>query len=94
MTKPSYKRMYNTLLKDRLSLDDYTTQYLDWLNIKFLEEKPEERVSQLLRITLRICEKGHEYQRVRAEVKEVASSQNTTVDHIRLAVDYPETIEW
>ena len=86
MSAQSFRRLQNVLLKEDLTLENYTTQYLDLLNGSFLEA--EERTTSLLRLALRLFDKGKEYQKITAEVERAALLHNTAPENIRLNVEY------
>jgi len=86
MSAQSFRRLQNVLLKEDLTLENYTTQYLDLLNGSILEE--EERTTSLLRLALRLFDKGKEYQKITAEVERAALLHNTAPENIRLNVEY------
>jgi len=92
MSPHSFRRLMNILQREDLTLDNYTTQYVDELNIKFLDE--EERTSKLLLIALRLIDKGKEYQKFTAKIEQAAMIYGTTPDNIQVNVEYPEEIEW
>jgi len=89
----SFSRMMN-LMNERYWAEDYTWQYLDVLNCRFLEMDSEKRSKSLLTMVKRLVERGQEYQTLRATIKASAKHYNTWEDNIKAPVDYPEDIEW
>jgi hypothetical protein len=61
LPEQTFKRLLNVLFKDYTVLEDYTTQYLDLLNIKFLGMEKEKRLKNLPSISKRLLELGDEY---------------------------------
>ena len=96
VTEASYKRILNLLHKDYTWTDGYTTQYLDMLNIRYLNiEEKEERAKSLSTLVKKMTEKGKEYQEIERGVRETAIANNCSTEDIRLSNwDYPEDIEW
>lgn len=95
MTEASYKRIVNLLHNDYTWTDGYTTQYLDMLNIRYLEiGDREQRAKELSLIVKRMTEKGKEYRQVEEGVRTVAREHHCSVEEIRLIEHYPEKIEW
>ncbi|GMA64172.1 hypothetical protein NZD89_02315 [Alicyclobacillus fastidiosus] len=95
VTEASFKRIMNLLNKDYTWTDGYTTQYLDLLNIRYLNfEDKEERAKALSTIVKRMVEKGKEYQEIERDVREMAIANNCSTEDISLSWDYPEQIEW
>lgn len=73
---------------------DYATQYVDQLNIKFLNMKPEKRLANISIMAKRLGELDHNYMAVRKAVHDAARDWNVPVSEIRLQEDYPEDVEW
>ncbi len=95
ITEASFKRTLNLMHKDYPWMDGYATQYLDMLNIRYLNAGDrEEREKLLLTTVKRIVEKSKEYQEVERDVREMAIANNCSKEDIRLSWDYPEEIEW
>ena len=95
VTESSFKRMLNLMHKDYPWTDGYATQYLDMLNIRYLNiENKEERSKSLSSTVKRMVEKGKEYQKIEREVRQMAISHNCSTEDIRLSWDYPDEIEW
>lgn len=91
----SYKRMRNLLHKDYTWTNGYETQYVDMLNIRYLNtENKEERQKSLPVIVKRMVEKGKQYQELERDVKEMARAHNCSDEDISLSWDYPEEIDW
>ena len=91
VTEASFKRILNLLHKDYTWTDGYATQYLDMLNIRYLEiGDREERAKALSVMVKRMIEKGKEYRQVEEEVRRMAREHNCSVEDISLVEDYPE----
>jgi len=71
---------------------NYRTQYVDLLNLRYLDWDQEKRQQNLSIIAKRLTERGKEYQEV--EVNRAASQHQCHPDEIRLQEDYPEIIDW
>jgi hypothetical protein len=83
--------MLNLLHKDYPWTDGYVTQYLDLLNIRYLEMRDkEQRAKALPRIVKRMVEQGKEYREIEEEVRAMAREHNCSVEDIVLVEDYPE----
>jgi len=95
VTDASFKRIMNILHKDYTWTDGYATQYLDLLNIRYLEiGDKEERGKALSTMVKRMVEKGKEYQGIERDVREMAIANNCSTEDISLSWEYPEEIEW
>lgn len=87
-------RLRNMIFDEWLSFDGYTTQYLDVLNLRFLELDRDTRVKNISIMVKRLTEQGDEYQQYRAAVKKAAKTYGCSPDAISLNVEYPEEIDW
>ena len=96
VTEASFKRILNLLHKDYTWTDGYATQYLDMLNIRYLNmEDKEERAKSLSSLVKRMTEKGKEYQEIERGVRETARANNCSTEDISLSNwNYPEEIDW
>jgi hypothetical protein len=77
-----------------VSTRGYITQYIDVLNDRFYNMDKEKRLKNIPIFAKRIAERGEEYQALEADIKEEAKKRNCNVHDLRLAIDYPEEIEW
>ncbi|GAB6179029.1 hypothetical protein JCM14036_03480 [Desulfotomaculum defluvii] len=94
VSEASYTRMINLMTKDYTWFDNYMTQYLDLLNLKFIEMDKEKRLKSIPTMAKRLVEKGKEYINLKEDLEEAAKLHNCSVKNLRLKKDYPENIEW
>jgi hypothetical protein len=90
----SFSRIINLLNKDYTWLENYTRQYLDVLNCRFIAMDSEKRLKSIPTMAKRLAEQGEEYRQLRAAVKAAARDYNTYEDNIKPPVDYPEDFQW
>lgn len=90
----TYSRMMNMMIKSYAWLEDYATQYLDVLNLKFLDMDKVKRLKNLSILAKRLTEKGDEYRSIEGTVAEAAMEYNCNPEDIRLKLEYPEEIDW
>jgi len=79
---------------DWLFFGGYTTQYLDVLNLRFLDLDREKRVKNISIMVKRLVEKDDEYEHYHHEVHKAAKAYNCGTDAISLDIDYPDEIDW
>jgi hypothetical protein len=75
-------------------LKNYMTQYLDFLNLRFLEWDPIKREKNISILIKRIVEKGTEYCQIEREILQAAYKYQCHPSEIRLNEEYPEHIDW
>ncbi len=87
-------RIRNMMLGQYVWFGDYATQYLDILNLRFLDLKKESRAKNISIVVKRLVEQGDEYQEYRAAIDDAADTYDCSPEDIRLDIEYPEEIEW
>ncbi|WP_407309946.1 DUF6904 family protein [Desulfosporosinus sp. SB140] len=90
----TYSRMINMMVVDYPWLEGYITQYLDVLNVRFLDMDRENRKKNLSIMVKRLTEKGKEYRSVERTILEAAEEYDRNPNDIRLNIEYPDQIDW
>ena len=91
----SFSRMMNLLNHDYTWTDGYFTQYLDVLNIKFINMDKEKRLKSIPTMAKRLNEHDAEYRGIESVVLEGAREFNCPNDIVRFeGIEYPEEIVW
>jgi hypothetical protein len=94
VSEASFGRMMNLMNKDYTWFDNYTRQYLDVLNCRFIDMDREKRLKSIPTMAKRLAERGDEYLKLQADVKAAARHYNTYEDNIKAPVEYPDYYEW
>lgn len=94
VSEASFTRIIHLLNKDYTWLEGYAEQYVDFLNIKFLQMNKDERLKRIPTIAKRLAEEGNDYRMIKDQVYHAAKENNCEIDDIRLSMEYPENIEW
>ncbi|NLV21031.1 MAG: hypothetical protein GXY49_03465 [Syntrophomonadaceae bacterium] len=94
VSETSYNRMMGMMNSSYNWFNGYATQYLDILNCRFIDMKPEKKLKNIPIMAKRITECGEEYQIVKAHVAAAAKQYNTYEDNISAAVEYPDDFDW
>ncbi|PZX08336.1 hypothetical protein C7437_1011460 [Psychrobacillus insolitus] len=74
--------------------EGYATQYLDMLNIKFIEMDREKREKNLSIFAKRLAEQDQQYLKQKRQIEEVAREDGIHVNNVRYTKEYPEFLEW
>jgi len=96
-TNTAFVRWLNIMNGDYIGIEDISVQYIDLLNIKYINMTKEKRLKNLSSIAKRIAE--FKYDKDHKEIKEVvtraAREYSCTLGDIKLqGFEYPEDIEW
>jgi hypothetical protein len=94
LSQASFARVTHLLNKDYTWLEGYAEQYVDLLNIRFLDMDKEKRLKSLPTIAKRLSEEEAEYRKIKDEVYHEAKENNCAIDDIRLSMEYPEEVDW
>ena len=92
-----YSRWLNTINAPFISTASITGQYIDTINIEYINMTKEKRLKSITKITKRIAnfwsdDKYHEVKRI---ISQAAKEYKCSEYDIRLtSVDYPDEIEW
>lgn len=97
LTEASFARWLKVMNGDYLDIKQIAGQYVDLLNIKYINMTEEKRLKNLTSIAKRIAE--YRYDREHNEIKEVvaeaAKEYKCAEGNIRLqGIDYPKVIVW
>lgn len=76
------------------SFYNYTTQYIDELNLKFIEMDADKRFANISIMVKRVNEKNDRYYIVREDVEATAKHYGVSTDMIKIKGEYPEEIDW
>lgn len=88
---------YQDVLKafhDASSLEDYAIQYVDYLNLKYIDMPKIQKEKTLPLIALKIAAQDADYAAFRSQVLAAANPEKRPIYEIRLQAEYPEDIEW
>ena len=94
ISEASFSIVMNLISKDYTWSENYTRQYLDTLNCRFIDMDSEKRLKSIPEIAKCLAERGEEYEQLKAYVTAAAKEYNTYEDNIKPPVDYPEDFDW
>jgi hypothetical protein len=92
VSETSFRRIMKLMALPSPVLD--ATQYVDLLNMRFVNMDPDKRKKSLLTMVKRLVEQGPEYQQLRQEVDHVATKNHCEFSDIDFSWSYPEKIDW
>lgn len=72
----------------------YATQYVDVLNLEYIQLSLEERKAHLASYALRLMLEDDEYVLLKSQLMEAASATKKSLHEIEIKAKYPETILW
>lgn len=96
-TDATFARWINLMNSDYINIEDTAGQYVDLLNIKYINMTREKRLKTLSSIARRIaeCKYDGEHKAIKKVVMEAAREHQCEPEAIRLeGIEYPEDFEW
>lgn len=72
----------------------YASQYVDVLNIEFLNLSAEERENSIALMAARLVEEDEGYETLKEQLLSISSTSKTNLHELPLNIDYPKDIEW
>lgn len=96
-TETSFKKWLNLMNGDFYCMEQIAGQYVDMLNIKYINMTKEKRLKNLLSMAKRIAEfnMDDEHKEIKQVVSQAAKKHGCPEGEIRLkGIDYPEEILW
>ncbi|MCL4546515.1 MAG: hypothetical protein M1576_02080 [Deltaproteobacteria bacterium] len=93
--KPIFSRITNLIIRDYITVDKYITQYVDILNVDFLEINKEKRIASIPGIAKKLVIHNNEYKTLEAGIlKSAKEFKCPTYDLNINGLEYPDEIEW
>lgn len=94
MNPSDFKLFINMLQVHQTSIVEYAVQYIDLLNLKFIEMTPEERRANLLTFAYKIAFEDTEYLVLKKQLLETASITKSPIHKMKIPLKYPKEIKW
>lgn len=97
LSDAAFARWLNLMNSKYIGIEDITGQYVDLLNIKYINMTKENRLKKLSSIAKRLVEFGYdsEHNEIKAVVMQAAKDHQCEPEAIRLqGNEYPEYFEW
>lgn len=94
LTDNSYSRLLNAMNGTYTSTYRYVTQYIDSLNDKFINLNNEKRLKSISIFAKRISKREADYRELEEYLQEEAKHRDCDVNDLRLAIDFPDILEW
>ena len=96
-TEATFARWLNVMNSDYIFIEDIAVQYIDLINIKYINMSKEKKLKNLSSLAKRIAEFQYndDHEEIKEIVNEAAREYQCDPGAIRLqGIEYPENIEW
>ncbi|WP_416145480.1 DUF6904 family protein [Planococcus koreensis] len=88
---------YQVIMKtfsDTAPVRDYAVQYIDFLNLKYIDMAKQQRENALSSVAMKIATQDSDYNAFRQQVLAAATPSKKAIHEIQFKADYPEKIDW
>lgn len=93
VTEEEYQTILQAL-ETPATFSDYAVQFVDYLNLKYIDMTKEQREKNLSVIALKLASQDSDYEAFRKQVMAAAEPSKKPIHEIRIQAEYPEEIEW
>lgn len=76
------------------TVSDYAIQYIDFLNLKFIDMPKQQRENSLAAVAVKIAVQDNDYQAFRQQVLAAANPAKKAIHEIHFKAEYPQEIDW
>lgn len=97
LTEASFARWLKVMNRDYIGIEEIAGQYIDFLNIEYINMSKEKREKSLTKMARRIAEfqSDKDFIEINEVVKEAALEYGCQKESIRLVgIEYPDDIDW
>lgn len=95
LSEASYARVLKQMNRPYPWMEGYITQYVDMLNLRFLDMDCEGRQKSISIMVKRLAEKNNEYLTLEQEVTAAARRHQCSIEDIKVVgLDYPDDFKW
>ena len=85
---------YQTILTTKTNVEEYAIQYIDMLNLTYIEMTKEQRIQSFPSIAKNIVLENKEYVAVKRKVMSEANQSKSAIHQLKFNLEYPKDIEW
>jgi hypothetical protein len=94
MSKEQHDRFMNLLSENQTNVQEYAIQFIDVLNLNYINSTKEQREKNLGMIALKLAVQDNDYHVFRNQVLKSANETKSDIHDLSITKDYPEEIEW
>jgi hypothetical protein len=94
LTKNDHSQFMTLLSRNETNVQEYAIQYVDMLNLHYINSSKEQRRNNLGTIALKLAVQDKEYEAFRNQVIHSANKTKSDIHDMSITKKYPEEIEW
>lgn len=94
MSEESYTFIMQQVLSSNVNAEEYAIQYIDLLNISYIDMSRDRRIQSFESIVHNIVVQSKDYSSFKNKILTETNKTKSTIHDFRMNVEYPEYIEW
>lgn len=94
MSKEQHDQFMNLLSESKTNVQEYAIQFIDVLNLNYINSTKEQREKNLGMIALKLAIQDNDYLTFRDQVIKTANETKSDIHDLSITKDYPKEIEW
>jgi hypothetical protein len=94
MSEESYTFIMQQVLSSNANAEEYAIQYIDLLNISYIDMSRDRRIQSFESIVHNIVVQSKDYSSFKNKILTEINNTKSTIHDFRMNVEYPEYIEW
>ncbi|MCZ8533640.1 DUF6904 family protein [Psychrobacillus psychrodurans] len=94
MSEESYTFIMQQVLSSNVNAEEYASQYIDLLNISYIDMSRDRRIQSFESIVHNIVVQSKDYSSFKKKILTETNKTKSTIHDFRMNVEYPEYIEW
>jgi hypothetical protein len=94
LTKDEHSRFMSILSSNETNVQDYAIQFVDMLNLNYINSTKEKREKSLGMIALKLAVQDTDYTDFRDQVLSSANKTKSDIHDLSITAKYPKVIEW
>lgn len=94
MSEESYTFIMQQVLSSNANAEEYAIQYIDLLNISYIDMSRDRRIQSFESIVHNIVVQSKDYSSFKKKILTETNKTKSTIHDFRMNIEYPEYIEW
>lgn len=94
MSEGTYTSIMQYVLSSKANTEEYAVQYIDLLNLSFIEMSKDQRTQAFDAITHKIVIQSNDYNNFKSKILSELNKTKSTIHDFQMNIEYPEYIEW
>ncbi|MFJ7828072.1 DUF6904 family protein [Psychrobacillus sp. NPDC096623] len=94
MSEETYTSVIHYVLTSKAYVEEYAVQYIDLLNLSYIEMSRDQRIKTFDSIAHKIVIQSKDYNNFKSKILTELNKTKSTIHDFQMNIEYPEDIEW